>query len=62
MLSFNLFKSKTFWGGVITLGGWLLNQPHIDFSTVVQGLGALTTLVGARDAVAQIAAPAAPSK
>lgn len=55
-MSFNLLKSKTFWGGVITLAGWLLHQPHIDIPTIVQGLGGLTTLVGARDAVAKVAA------
>ena len=49
-----LLKSKTVWGAALASGAWLFAQPHVGFVEVIQGLGGLLSVVGARNAIADV--------
>lgn len=50
-MTFNILKSKTFWGAVLTAGSWLLAQQHIGLVEVGQAVGGLIGTIGLRDAL-----------
>lgn len=52
-MHFSFLKSKTVWGAILTAGAWILSQPHIDPVTVVQAIGSIVTVIGARSAIAK---------
>ena len=55
-MGWNLLKSKTVWGALIMAGGRLLSD-HSPTS-IVEAVGGVLTIAGARDAIAKI--PASP--
>ena len=55
MLSFNIFKSWTFWGSLAAIVGQIAQQPTHGVAQIVTGLGALVGVIGARNAVAKAA-------
>lgn len=50
-MSFNILKSKTVWGTVTLISGWLATLPVIDLKHIAMGLGGLLATIGARDAL-----------
>lgn len=49
-----IIKSKTVWGTLAAVTGWLAQQPQIDKTTILQGAGVILTSVGVRDSVTKI--------
>lgn len=49
-----LLKSKTMWGSLATAVAWLLAQPHVGGTEVVQAIGGVVTAIGVRDAIGQV--------
>lgn len=49
-----LLKSKTVWGAAAATAAYLLKQPHLDPWTILQAVGGFLTVVGARDAIANV--------
>lgn len=57
-MGWSIFKSKTFWGAVVVGAGKVLGDHSL--TSVVEAVGAVITIAGARDAVAKIPANPAP--
>jgi len=57
-MGWNLLKSKTVWGALIVAGGRLLAD-HSPTS-IVEAVGGVLTVAGARDAIAKIPTIPAP--
>ena len=55
-----LLKSKTFWGAVCATGGWLVSQPHIGPTELLQAGGALLGAAGVRDSITKLSSPPSP--
>jgi hypothetical protein len=53
-MGWSIFKSKTFWGAVVVAGGKILGDHSV--TSVVEAVGTVITIAGARDAVAKIPA------
>ncbi len=49
-----LLKSKTVWGTIAAVAGWLASQPTLDKTTILTGAGVVLTGVGVRDSVTKI--------
>lgn len=50
-----LLTSKTVWGTVATVGAWLSQQPVIDKTTIVKGIGAVLMGTGVAHKLDKIA-------
>ena len=46
--------SKTVWGTVATVAGWLASQPVLDKPTIIKGIGAVLIGVGTADKLDRI--------
>lgn len=44
-----ILSSKTFWGAVLSGGAWLIAQPHVGITELIQAGGAILTAAGVRD-------------
>lgn len=53
----NLLKSKMVWGAVVAACGWILSQPHIQITDLLQAIGGVIAVLGTRDAIRKSAAP-----
>jgi hypothetical protein len=53
-MGWSIFKSKTFWGAVVVAGGKVLGDHSL--TSIVEAVGTVITIAGARDAVAKIPA------
>ena len=49
-----LLKSKTVWSAAATAVVYVLGQQHLDWHVIAQAAGGFLTVVGARDAIANI--------
>ncbi len=49
-----LLTSKTCWGTIAAVAGWLASQPKIDKTTILTGAGVVLTSIGVRDSVTKI--------
>ncbi len=49
-----LLTSKTVWGTVAAVIGWLSQQPKLDAKTLLTGAGVVLAGVGARDSVTKL--------
>lgn len=50
----HIIKSKTVWGTIAAVTGWLAQQPELDKKTILIGAGTVLTSVGVRDSVTKI--------
>lgn len=53
-----LLKSKAVWGAIFGAGAWLVAQPHIDATVIIQAAGTVLSVAGVRDAITKAAGPA----
>ena len=57
-MGWTIFRSKTFWGAVVVAGGKVLGDHSL--TSIIEAVGAVITIAGARDAVAKIPSNPAP--
>ena len=46
-----ILSTKTVFGGLLTVGSWLLTQETIEPTTISAALGAMLTIIGGRHAI-----------
>lgn len=47
-------KSKTVWGTIAAVAGWMAQQPQLDKTTIIQGIGAILMGTGVADKLDKI--------